>query len=378
MQKAMELVIFDAGHILPLFVFKAEKKYHLEKNLMHLRRLEWTWDFKWRNFKDLSPNLPFRESDSTSGLIRQPYQLIPVFENGSVINSERFNAFKRLLPDLNNFAHQLIKVTYIQNKRLEVLFNIMREIYYAKMNLGQHMNRDWKNQKPTDLKEFIFGHLMDKLGVFASANETDKPPQAPVIPMLQGTDPTSAHRISQHGFGIVAGRDQGWFGCGIYFTSDLEYALFYASQHPSTPSNSPFASPSSSSSSNSFSRSPSSSTSSSDDEDENISEVVVLLSYVIPGNPYPITEYQRDAAGYLGKSVRSGYQSHYTLVFKKSQKVQGAGIGTPIKEKREFNPAHVADELVVFNGGQTLPLYILHFKVPNVTQSRRDELNVRL
>lgn len=36
----------------------------------------------------------------------------------------------------------------------------------------------------------------------------------------------------------------------------------------------------------------------------------VLISYVIPGNIYPVTEHHTCANNLLGKAIRSGYQSH--------------------------------------------------------------------
>lgn len=50
----------------------------------------------------------------------------------------------------------------------------------------------------------------------------------PVIAMFHGTIEPTAKKICESGFGTVATLDDGWYGKGIYFTSSLDYALFYA------------------------------------------------------------------------------------------------------------------------------------------------------
>ena len=130
--------------------------------------------------------------------------------------------------------------------------------------------------------------------------------------MLQGTVEDAAWKISENGFGTVATRDAGYYGKGffspfsrfsflyfseqsinqnnhnqgIYFTSTFEYANRYAGI------------------SNGMK--------------------VFMISLVIPGNPYPVTEYpfkeneigkilEYNPDGFYGKACQPGYQSHFTL-----------------------------------------------------------------
>jgi hypothetical protein len=85
---------------------------------------------------------------------------------------------------------------------------------------------------------------------------------------------------------------------------------------------------------------------------------IFLVSLVIPGNVYPATEnafvpdsksqtgYSDNPFGLKGKAPKTGYQSHYVLVnnFHPVSKVNGMD----------------GDELVVFEGWQTFPLFLVY------------------
>jgi len=133
-----------------------------------------------------------------------------------------------------------------------------------------------------------------------------------VLPVVQGTSENAAHQIIDNGFGIASALDDGWYGRGIYFTSYLKYASLYAKF----------------SSSNGCK--------------------VFLVSLVIPGNVYPATEPARDdPLSLMGGAAKKGHQSHYVEV-----NLQGQ----PARSEREF----YADEIVVFEGCQTLPLFLVY------------------
>ena len=85
-----------------------------------------------------------------------------------------------------------------------------------------------------------------------------------------------------------------------------------------------------------------------------------MIALVIPGNSYPITEVphlpdgKSNPKGFLGKACQAGYQSHFTIV--KGEDISNAfPVETP-----DFDPATVADELVVFETAQTLPLFVFY------------------
>ena len=135
------------------------------------------------------------------------------------------------------------------------------------------------------------------------------------------------------------------------------------------------------------------------------------MSVVIPGNAFPVTEHPfkyeangetqklngkqiSNSTGYLGKSIRnSGYQSHFTfgevvlhfisfhfisfrllsliLIFLFLFKVETGSIATafPVSKKKgvtlpyrdvDYDPTKHADELVIFQDAQTLPLFVFY------------------
>jgi len=80
---------------------------------------------------------------------------------------------------------------------------------------------------------------------------------------------------------------------------------------------------------------------------------------VIPGNTFPVTEdpwdaEQKNKQGYHGQPCRVGYQSHFTLV--DSPKKNSSPTKTP------FTGANIADELVIFQVTQALPLFVFYLK----------------
>ena len=159
-----------------------------------------------------------------------------------------------------------------------------------------------------------------------------------MIPGYQGTSENAAYRIVTNGFGTTATLDDGYFGRGIYFTSSMEYAAKYT---------------------NSTKRGK-----------------VFLLSLVITGNTFPVTEHPfkekqgggiehmsdengkkkpvLNPLGFLEKACRAGYQSHYTVV--DSRNVLTA---FPFREK-ELDPEKTANEIVVFDSAQILPLFLIY------------------
>jgi len=169
--------------------------------------------------------------------------------------------------------------------------------------------------------------------------------QAFILPMYHGTSEGSALKISKNGFGTVSTLDEGYFGRGIYFTSSMQYARKYGQ--------------------------------------------VLLLTLVIPGNPFPVTEhpfqltedgkikfatspdpkmpakYLSNPIGFYGKSLNPGYQSNYALV-EGDNTSSAFPISSPERvwsfsneEEGESTPL-VADELVIPNESQALPLFLIY------------------
>jgi len=151
--------------------------------------------------------------------------------------------------------------------------------------------------------------------------------------MLHGTQDDAAWKISKNGFGTVASLDQGYYGKGIYFTSSLEYSLQYSPE-----------------------------------------DKVVIIAITLPGNSFPVIEHPFlidnitgtvlldsnkkriiNPEGYLGHSCKSGYQSHYSIVTRRN-----LNEAYPLSLNVNFDEKEHADELVVFQDLQALPLFIVY------------------
>lgn len=131
-----------------------------------------------------------------------------------------------------------------------------------------------------------------------------------------GTSREAANKIAQTGFAALSKLDSGYFGTGIYFTSDVRYAQFY-SQAASKSSN----------------------------------NLCFVLAAVCPGNVYPVTEAHDGENSLRGKPAQSGYQSHYTNVVSKNGDKFGHVCNPPTADNY--------DELVVFQDVQALPLFVI-------------------
>ena len=108
----------------------------------------------------------------------------------------------------------------------------------------------------------------------------------------------------------MASLDDGFYGRGMYFTSKLSYAAQFAKFSPLGK--------------------------------------VFLIALTIPGNPFPTCEPPFDELNSLrGQACQAGYQSHY---------VQVTSTGHPAQSDKET----LADELVLFEGSQTLPLFLVY------------------
>jgi len=182
--------------------------------------------------------------------------------------------------------------------------------------------------------------------------------------MIHGTSEDAAFRVMEGGFGTVAGLDDGYYGRGMYFTSDLRYANMYAEIQAKK------ANPSGPCGANVF-----------------------LIAAVLPGNPYPVTEHpflpkrdkdgkqlfpvqfemdptlegkdkrKRNPFGLLGQACKAGYQSHYTIV---DSVHSGSAFPTQHGDfDGQANARTVSDELVVFEGAQALPLFLVYYKTPS-------------
>jgi len=139
----------------------------------------------------------------------------------------------------------------------------------------------------------------------------------PILPTLHGTDESVAWKICRSGFATLALLDAGWYGSGIYFTTDARYALPYfgTKQQPA-----------------------------------------LLIALLIPGNIYPVTESHLTLSNSMvGKPIPGGYQSCYVHT-------QKSGFVCKVVEPEYY------DEIVIAQETQVLPVFLLTIEAKSIVQ----------
>ena len=149
------------------------------------------------------------------------------------------------------------------------------------------------------------------------------------VPVVHATYESNALGVLQSGFAVSPEMDKGYYGQGIYSTSDIDYASMYYSGKGR-----PW---------------------------------VCIVCVATPGNPYPVTEPPSAATGsskpsHEGMACVPGYQSHYTVVNRES--IQSAYPTTSEDVEGDLQKRWVADELVLFESGQLLPLFMVSYNPP--------------
>jgi len=129
--------------------------------------------------------------------------------------------------------------------------------------------------------------------------------------------------MADTGFAATGKTDPGWYGGGIYLTNDSKYALEYCKTGPKW----------------------------------------LVLTAATPGNIYPVTELNSSTdttpglASLKGKACEPGYQSHITYVPKGN-----LPHAHPVTAPTAIDSQLHAVEVVLFEGGQVLPLFIFCMK----------------
>jgi len=173
---------------------------------------------------------------------------------------------------------------------------------------------EFKNDTKRDPQRQLFLDWYDKFAAKFPWNKeivnSDSPGK--VCLMVHGTTATVVESICTLGFGTVAKVDDGFYGKGKYFTSNLSYASKYTS-----------------------------------------AKAFVMVA-VYPGNVYPVVEHphKEKEKGFLGSACMAGFNSHFTLVAGKEIK-----SAFPITGKED---ADTVDELVVFQDAQVLPIFAFY------------------
>lgn len=181
-------------------------------------------------------------------------------------------------------------------------YNLQKE----RISRSDLFSRTTWREDPTKRKEEVYNRYTE---VVRSYSWWD--PKGPVIIVgCHGTGFRTAESICETGFASLSKNDEGWYGKGIYFTSCPAYCLPYmfSRQRPS-----------------------------------------IVLSYVIPGNVFPVTEDRNGKASLCGSALQQGYSCHYVCV------TQGGEVVEDLSECP-------CDEIVVPQESQILPMYIIEVR----------------
>jgi len=254
----------------------------------------------------------------------------------------------RLFGEMNGDISGIERVYGVNNPQLRSAFEIKRNVIEKQhlYNPGLFRKEGWWSLEDAGQRKRMYLQLSSKIRTFRGEFNDGSHPF--VVPMIHGTSENAAFRVMEGGFGTVAGLDDGYYGRGMYFTSDLRYANMYAKEI---------------------------------DAKSQPGVKVFLIAAVLPGNPYPVTEHpfvvpfvtnesiegddkrKRNPLGLLGQACKAGFQSHYTVV---DSVHSGSAFPTQHGDFDDQGKARrVSDELVVFEGAQALPLFLVYYKAPS-------------
>lgn len=204
----------------------------------------------------------------------------------------------------------------VYNPSLVSQFNLTKEKleYRSGNDKSAFFHKNWKNIQDTDgmLREWSFHNFELKMEEFAwNADEA-----VGILPVIHGTSTTVAWKVCHNGFANLSKLDVGWYGSGMYFSTSAQYCLPYAASKPNP---------------------------------------CFIISYLIPGNPYPVVEQPNDPAKSLsGRALARGYQAHYV-----STTPRGLPFEAPASRAFCNKNKYIYDEIIINQESQVTPAYII-------------------
>jgi len=172
-------------------------------------------------------------------------------------------------------------------------------------NPTQFANKQWMlTDKDAEKRQFVYNYLNSR----TNDVEWNEGESLAVLPAVHGTGYSVALAICSTGFASLSSLDSGWYGKGIYFTTYVAYALpYFSSKH----------------------------------------DPALIISFIVPGNVYPVIEHPDASDNLQGKAMVNGYNSHYVLV-------QGSGL-----VPKNYESCVLFDELVIPQESQVSPVYLI-------------------
>lgn len=175
---------------------------------------------------------------------------------------------------------------------------------------GIFASTGWRHMEETDAQKQQREWVYQRYQTVVKQYSWNSDAKVPLIPALHGTDIGIAQKIAETGFAALSSIDAGFYGKGIYFTTQAMYSLPYISgQSP-----------------------------------------VIIVSWIIPGNIYPVTEHHKSSQSLMGSALKPGYNAHFVAT------EPGGAIAQPL------DSALIFDELVIAQESQIVPAFILNLE----------------
>mmetsp|Transcript_12998 Transcript_12998/g.14405 ORF Transcript_12998/g.14405 Transcript_12998/m.14405 type:complete len:833 (+) Transcript_12998:58-2556(+) len=265
------------------------------------------------------PWMPDREMDWDE---RPDYKMIALKPKSKT--GKEYERCKNIVNHMKPDGMYISRAYQIHNKSLSLQFGSAIQTILNKWQSSSSIfnTKEWqRDDEDRKARDFVYEQYQKYTNEFVWNEERKEPKSMPVMPVLHGTDENTCWKICGSGFGTVAQVDDGFYGQGMYFTSDMKYATKYARRN-------------------------------------NDGEVPIIIAFAAPGNVYPTIEHPHSSENSLkGQPGKPGYQSHFVLVDKK-----GLPYKEPKRKRRKSRPAYFTTEFVIFQEAQVLPTYVVFMK----------------
>lgn len=210
--------------------------------------------------------------------------------------------------------YQVSSITLVFNEVLLTNFVGMYAIISERLDNQADIfgKKKWqtKNDK-IDIYQSVYNHFSKLVESYSWTKN-----RLPILPVCHGTELAIAEKICETGFASLSSLDAGWYGKGIYFTSFPSYCIPYVATK----------------------RTP-----------------CIILSWVIPGNTYPVVEKHNEEGNLVGSALKSGHHSHYIVT----------------SSDGKCNPNGQYNELVLPQESQIVPYAIVELNICNMEDISR-------
>jgi len=136
-----------------------------------------------------------------------------------------------------------------------------------------HFKASWLEKDEQSSQKSLRENVYKEFTKFVNSFPWNQESMLPIIPVIHVTAWFSAWQIASSGFAALSRFDDGYYGKGIYFTTNAVYSLIYFSRNQ---------------------------------------KPGVIISYILPGNTYPVIEDPNGNSSLLGRGI-SPYHSNFVL-----------------------------------------------------------------